>query len=229
MPVMPIAYQVRRTGRRSKHISVRVRPDATVRVCAPSWASLKDIQGVVQLHAAWIADQVAQARAIAPRYEAGALHFYLGRRYPLAVTSTCGKPCVTLSGRRLRIATPRSEPEVLRELLRRWYRAEAAGVVGGRLARLCPRLDWIGGAPNWKLRWMRAQWGSCSSDGDITLNTQLAKAPLPLIDYVLVHEIAHIKYHNHGRGFERLMDRHMPDWRSRRRELNTLGMLILVD
>jgi predicted metal-dependent hydrolase len=229
MPVMPIAYQVRRTGRRSKNISVRVRPDATVRVCAPNWASLKDIQGVVQMHAAWIADQVAQARAAAPRYEHGALHFYLGQRYPLSVATTAAKPSVEFTGRRLNVATPRHEPEVLRRLLRRFYRTEATGVIGSRLARLFPRLGWIKTAPDWKLRWMRAQWGSCSISGEITVNTQLAKAPLRLIDYVLVHEMAHIKHHDHGRGFERLMDRHMPDWRVRRRELNNLGTLILVD
>jgi predicted metal-dependent hydrolase len=229
MPVMRIAYQVRRTGRRSKNISVRVRPDATVRVCAPNWASLKDIQGVVQMHAAWIADQVAQARAIAPRYEAGALHFYLGKRYPLSVGATAIKPSVTFTGRRLHVATSRTEPEQLRELLRRFYRAEAAAVIGRRLAHLVPRLEWIRAEPNWKLRWMRAQWGSCSTHGDITFNTQLAKVPLALIDYVLVHELAHIKHHDHGRGFERLMDRHMPHWRERRRELNAMGMLILVD
>jgi len=226
---MPIAYQVRRTGRRSKNISVRVRPDATVRVCAPSWASLQDIHGVVQMHAAWIADQVAQARAIAPRYEAGAPHFYLGKRYPLRIATTAARGGVAFTGHHLHVATPRAEAEVLRQLLRRFYRAEAAAVIAQRLARLCPRLDWIDAVPTWKLRWMRAQWGSCSTHGEITLNTQLAKAPLELIDYVLVHEIAHIKHHDHGRGFERLMDRHMPDWRARRRELNALGLQILVD
>jgi predicted metal-dependent hydrolase len=229
MPVMSIPYQVRRTGRRSKNISVRVRPDATVRVCAPSWASLKEIHGVVEMHAAWIEDQLEHVRAIAPRYEHGALHFYLGKRYPLAVVPTGGRAEITFTGTRLRVVTPRDEPRALKELLRRWYRAEVGTVIGRRLARLQLRLDWVRRSPNWKLRWMRGQWGSCATNGDITLNTQLAKAPLHLIDYVLVHELAHLKHHDHGRGFERLMDAHISDWRDRRRELNALGALILVD
>ena len=67
MPGMSIAYQVRRTGRRSKNISVRVHHDGTVRVGAPTWASRREINRVVNLHAQWIAQQVAEARALAPR------------------------------------------------------------------------------------------------------------------------------------------------------------------
>jgi len=57
----------------------------------------------------------------------------------------------------------------------------------------------------------------------------LVKAPLPLIDYVILHEVAHIKHHDHGRGFERLMNTHLPNWRECRRDLNTLGATILID
>jgi predicted metal-dependent hydrolase len=226
---MSIPYQVRRTGRRSKNISVRVHADATVRVCAPSWASLKDIHRVVQMHAAWIADQVVQARAVAPRYEDGALHYYLGKRYPLAIAPPHARDHVSFTGRRLVIATDDPLPATLRELLRRWYRSQAAALITDRLAVVCEDLPWLKASPAWRLRRMRSQWGSCSQSGDITLNTQLAKAPLELIDYVILHEVAHIKHHDHGRGFERLMDTHMADWRMRRRDLNTLGTTILVD
>jgi hypothetical protein len=58
---------------------------------------------------------------------------------------------------------------------------------------------------------------------------RLVKAPFELIDYVILHEVAHIKHHDHGRGFERLMDIHLPNWRECRRDLNTLGATILVD
>lgn len=229
MPGMSITYQVRRTGRRSKNISVRVYPDASVRVSAPTWASMKDIRRVVQMHAEWIADQVVQARATAPSYAEGALQYYVGKRYPLAFETPQAQATVTFTGRRLVVATDDPAPVTVRDLLREWYRAQAAALFQARLPVVCADLHWLTALPNWRLRRMRAQWGSCSESGDVTLNTQLVKAPLPLIDYVILHEVAHIKYHDHGRGFERLMDTHLPNWRECRRDLNTLGATILVD
>jgi predicted metal-dependent hydrolase len=229
MPGMSIPYQVRRTGRRSRNISVRVYPDATVRVSAPTWASLKDIQGVVQMHAVWISEQLDQARAVAPRYDEGSLHFFLGKRYPLDIQHAPGRRSVVFTGSELRVTAPAHTPEQTRALLRHWYRTQAAESFPQRLAGICPGLPWLKDEPSWGLRRMRAQWGNCSSAGHVTFNTQLMKAPLDLIDYVILHELTHIKHHDHGRGFERTMDGHMPDWRSRRRRLNALGAMILVD
>jgi len=228
MPGMSIMYQVRRTGRRSKNISVRVHPDGSVRVGAPTWASRRDIDRVVRLNAEWIAERVAEARAIAPRYEDGALHFYVGNRYPIVLAAPDGRDHVTFSGRCLIVAADEPTPERIRDLLRRWYRAQAAELLEQRIAPMAD-LPWLKALPSWRLRRMRSQWGSCTQLGDITLNTQLVKASFELIDYVILHEFAHIKHHDHGRGFEGLMDRHMPDWRLRRRDLNALGPAILVD
>jgi predicted metal-dependent hydrolase len=228
MPGMSIAYQVRRTGRRSKNISVRVHHDGTVRVGAPTWASRKEINRVVNLHAQWIAQQVAEARALAPRYDDGALHYFLGRRYPIAFESPSGRDRAVFAGRRIVIETDKRDAQHVRDLLRRWYRQEAGRLLALRI-ELVADLPWLKGVPNWRLRRMRSQWGSCTATADITLNTQLVKAPLELVDYVVLHEFAHIKHHDHGPGFERVMDRYMPDWRMRRRDLNELGPRILVD
>ncbi len=203
--------------------------DATVRVCAPTWASLKDIQGVVQKYASWIADQVEQAREVAPRYEDGALQFFLGNRYPLVVANSTGRAAVSFTGRRLHVASNDTSPVRVRELLRGFYRSECAVLIGPRMTALCASSPWIRREPTWSLRRMRAQWGSCAANGTLTFNTQLIKAPSELVDYVIQHELAHVKHHDHGRGFERLMDVQMPDWRTRRRNLNTLGSMILVD
>jgi hypothetical protein len=228
MPGMSIMYQVRRTGRRSKNISVRVHPDGSVRVGAPTWASRRDIDRVVRLNAEWIAGRVAEARAIAPRYENGALQFFVGNRYPIELVVPDGRDQVTFTGRRLVIATGEPTSERIRDMLRRWYRSQAGELLEQRVAPMAD-LPWLKALPSWRLRRMRSQWGSCTEAGRVTLNTQLVKAPLELIDYVILHEFAHIKHHDHGRGFEGLMDRHMSDWRVRRRDLNALGPAILVD
>jgi predicted metal-dependent hydrolase len=231
MLAMTISYQVRRTGRRSKNISVRVHQDGSVRVGAPNWASAREINRVVQLHAQWIEERVAEARAVLPSYDDGAVHFYLGKRHPLAYArpNARERDRVEFTGRRFIVTTADPSAERVRELFRRWYRERATELVRESIARTAADMPWLKASPQWRLRRMRSQWGSCTVDGLVTLNTQLAKAPVELIDYVVLHEFAHLKHHDHGPGFERLMDRHMPDWRARRRELNTLGPSILVE
>ena len=74
---------------------------------------------------------------------------------------------------------------------------------------------------------MRKQWGSCSPKGVVSLNPHLVKAPRDCIDYVLVHELAHLKEHNHSKRFYGLLDRNMPDWKSRKGKLDGLADLLI--
>jgi len=73
--------------------------------------------------------------------------------------------------------------------------------------------------PEVKLRRMPARWGSYSRPGTILLNPELVKAPLYCIEYVIMHELCHLKHPNHGRGFYRLLTRCMPDWERRKGRL----------
>lgn len=66
---------------------------------------------------------------------------------------------------------------------------------------------------------MRRRWGSCSSSGGLLLNSLLVQLLVSLIDYVIVHELCHLRVRNHGLEFERQLARAMPDWRARHREL----------
>lgn len=75
--------------------------------------------------------------------------------------------------------------------------------------------------PVWKTRIMRTRWGSCNAaTASITLNLDLARRPERLLEYVVVHELAHLREAHHGPAFVALMDAHLPDWRVRRAELN---------
>lgn len=74
---------------------------------------------------------------------------------------------------------------------------------------------------------MRRRWGSCTSGGVLTLNVQLIKAPPQCLDYVLLHELAHLREHNHSKRYYAVLERLLPEWKALRRELNAWAPLIL--
>jgi hypothetical protein len=77
--------------------------------------------------------------------------------------------------------------------------------------------------PPMRLQWMRVQWGSCSPRGRITLHPALVQAPRDCIDYVVLHELCHLASHDHSARFYRLLDRHMPGWRSVKARLDGMA------
>ena len=107
-----------------------------------------------------------------------------------------------------------------------WYAREAAQVLAERLTAICPGLPWVMRVPVWRTATCGPQWGSCSASGRLSLNTHLVKLADDLIDYVLVHELCHLKHLDHGPGFYALMQRSLPDWKERRRRLNEQKALL---
>lgn len=74
---------------------------------------------------------------------------------------------------------------------------------------------------------MKRQWGSCSPSGEIIINPHLIKAPRDAIEYVLIHELAHLKHHDHGADFWGLVDQHVPEWRKSKHQVDALVEVIL--
>ena len=97
-----------------------------------------------------------------------------------------------------------------------------------RLREEASQVAWASGnLPDMKLLAMKKQWESCSQKGRIHLNPQLVKAPRECIDYVILHELCHLKEHNHSPRFYGLLDRNMPDWRERKAKLDGMAELLL--
>ena len=131
----------------------------------------------------------------------------------------CSSPCWRHENRLL-VTTPATDADRVRELLTSWY-TERAGDVLLSVLQTYRWLPWLEGRlPKWRHRYMRSQWGSCSADGRLSLNTHLIKTPLNLIEYVVLHELCHLRYHHHGPEFHELVERYMPDWQERARALD---------
>jgi predicted metal-dependent hydrolase len=129
---------------------------------------------------------------------------------------------VKLLGRFLHVwLSDRTDVDRIELLLGRWYRARAKRVLQHRLGeclKQCPSLR-PPRIPKLSIRKMTHRWGSCTKAGNVLLNLDLIKAPIHCVDYVLIHELCHLRVHNHSPAFYRLLRRCIPDWESKKGRL----------
>lgn len=216
-----------------KKIIVHVHPNGSVQVDAPSGVANAAVKEAVQKRARWVITQLEQLReqqreVLPRRYVSGESHFYQGRRYPLKIVQTQGKPRVALWRGQLGIFTPDRSPRMVKTLLWQWYRTHARDTFERRIGVLAQQVSWLPGQrPPLTLRTMKKRWGSCSPRGQIVLNPHLVKAPRDCIDYVIVHELCHLKEHNHSPQFYQSLSRLMPDWKAVKARLDGMAELLL--
>ena len=218
-------------GERSK-LTINVFPDMRVEVLAPASKPMDAILARVDRRAQWIVKQWRYFEQYQPtqperRFVSGETHVYLGRQYRLKVAKAPVSN-VKLIGRYFRVqhSDPRDSSGIA-ELLQDWYVRHASALFTVRADHWlseCRALS-LSEPPSLLVRPMTRRWGSCSKKGTITLNVDLVKVPLIYIDYVIVHELCHLKIHNHSPAFYRLLTRCMPDWRQRKKRLDTFYQL----
>ena len=219
-----IAYAVEFCRRKTLEISVM--PDSAVQVRAPQGATLEAIAQKVQKKAPWIVEKqnwfAKFPKAPPPRqYLGGETHLYMGRRYRLKIEK--GKErLVKIDGGFIRVVSADIHPATIKKILDQWLRARAKAqfekVFLACLARFSPS-----SAPvRLQIRDMKTRWGSLSKGGILTLNIKLIAAPKECIEYVVVHELCHLKYPNHDKKFYRLLETRLPDWEKRKQKLENM-------
>lgn len=211
-----------------KHIRLTVRPpDGSVRISVPRRVGDDMVRQVVQPKIDWIRAKqqvvVQRARTSEPDMVDGAWHSVFGRACRLSVVEAAGKPGVVLddSDRLLVQVRPGTTPEGRRKVLDRWYRESLAE----RIPPLIEAWEPVVGrkVAEWRIKKMKTRWGSCNPRAArIWLGLELAKKSEACLEYVVVHEMAHLLEASHNRRFYRIMDRLLPDWRVRRDELNRM-------
>ena len=217
-----IRYEVRLLHSR-RTLSTEVHPDGRVLVRAPLGSPADVIAERVRRRAAWISRQLADferfhPRTPARRYLSGESHLYLGRQYRLKVLAH-DLAGVKLGRGQLIVSLPRpSSSERVKALLQRWYRDRAKVLFNEALDASLRRLDAVA-RPRLIIRAMRSRWGSLSLAGTMTLNVNLVRAPRACIEYVVTHELCHLKHRDHGPAFHSLLGRVMPDWAKRKEQL----------
>lgn len=216
-----IEYSLAFSARRSLAISVL--PNGAVAVTAPRNVDPREVDVRVQRRARWILRQqrhFAEFRPCTPprRYVGGETHRYLGRQYRIKIERADVDRVVLRAGRLTIGSRFPKDSGWTRTLLRSWLRAQAQRV-------LVERFKVVGGAaavalgielPSLQVCRMSRRWGSHTASGRVLLNEALVTARRECIDYVILHELCHVRERNHSPRFLRLMSRFMPDWERRK-------------
>lgn len=213
-----------------KHLHLGVYPpDGRVRVAVPSAVTNAAVRVAVARNLAWIKRQKAafdrQLRQSEREYVSGESHHYLGRRYLLRVIESDGPGKIVLPNKTILELHVRAGSDVAqrRRVLETWYRAELRDIVGPILETWSGRLGVE--VAGWGIRRMKTKWGTSHGEARrIWLNLELVKKPIECIEYVVVHELAHFMEPHHDEAFVALLDRHLPNWRFLRAELNALPL-----
>lgn len=212
-----LEYQLRRSDR--KTLGIAIEPGGRVVATAPADASLERIEAALRRRRRWIRDQLRHLAQLPPppqprEWVAGETHRYLGRQYRLKLLSGSQRE-VKLVGRHFRVVLPDpGDQDAVRRLMERWYLDHARTTFQRRLEGLLretPVLR-LREPPPLLVRWLKKRWGSCSPEGRILMNVEAVKLPIGGIDYLLMHELCHLRVPNHGPDFWRLLGRCMPDW-----------------
>ncbi|MEE4213333.1 MAG: SprT family zinc-dependent metalloprotease [Parvularcula sp.] len=210
-------------------------PEGRVRVAAPEHVSVEAIRFAVLTKMPWIrrkrAQFLKQERQPLRRYVSGETHFLFGKPMRLEVQQWNKKHhrIVRHSSDRLLLNAPMDcDSEQLGQWIGQWMKAELRKLAAPRIETWSAQ---IGVWPRkWGIRPMKTKWGSCNPNtAVIWLNSELAKKPERMIDYVIVHELAHLISPTHDRRFTQVLDKELPRWRDVRRELNELPLAAWID
>lgn len=225
-----IPYAVHRSARR-RTVSIAVDAESRVVVTAPASASMNRLEGVVRQKAPWIVERLRRRSDLPPappsrEFVSGENFCYLGKQYRLQLVRGSKIAPLRLLNGRLYLPVPADlapvhEPAYAQAALTDWYIRRARSVIPKRAERWNQRV----GTDLSEVLIASAgkRWGSASKDGTIRINWRVVQAALPLVDYVLAHELAHLVHHDHGHAFWALLGRVMPDYETRKARLRVLG------
>lgn len=225
-----IEYEI--VKKKKKNIAIHITTDGIVRVTSPEYVDDGYINDVVYKNAQWIISRLMLVEErnisrIQRSYSRGDNVVYLGDEYKLKVKEEVkvNSKISLINGEfEICVNSEWSEEEregFIRERLEEWYRHEAFRVFKGRtmyyseILKLYPN--------NIRVKEQKSLWGSCSSRNNINYNWRLIMAPKDVLDYIVIHELCHLRYRDHSKNFWNLVEKIMPDYREKKRWLNENG------
>ena len=222
-----INIEVDRKAIKNVHLSVHP-PDGRVTMSAPLSTRLEVARAYAVTRLTWIRHQQekmkAQRRETPRQYVQRESHYIWGRRYLLKIIPTEDKVHISIDHRRISLHIKAgSTKQKKEELMYEWQKA----LLHNFIREIIPKWEKILGVNvnAYYVQRMKTKWGSCNHRSrNIRLNTELVKKPKDLVEYVIVHEMAHLIFPTHSENYVALMNRFYPGWREARMELNELPL-----
>lgn len=226
----PIPYAIRRSSRRGT-VSIAVEAGGSVVLTAPAGVPVGRLDLVVRKKARWIVERMKARRRSEPppaphEFVSGETFWYLGRQYRLRIEGGQEGDRVALRGRWLQVAMghpqkPQDRAQRIRAALASWYREHAADRLPERVAAWAQQVEVA--EPELVVREQAKRWASCDKAGVLRVNWRIIQAPMWLVDYVIAHELVHLRVRDHGSVFWALLGKVMPDYEERREGLAQIG------
>jgi len=218
--------EIVRTNRK-KTASLRLR-DGEMQLIVPKRMSQRRINEIIQSKAQWIRktiDADAKKPVYKPKsYNEGELFPFLGQNYSLKLaTGPIGWPTIEDD----RIYVKAGDAAAIKTQIDAWYMRSATQVLIERTAHFGPLMN--AEPASIKVKNYKSRWGACSASGALTYNWRITLAPAAIVDYLVVHELAHLHHHNHSPNFWSCVEATMPDYKERNRWLKENGYGLRVD
>jgi predicted metal-dependent hydrolase len=217
-----ITYTVKRSLR-ARRIRLEVRPQTGLTVIVPHFYKTEQLPGLLKSKERWISNNLAKYRHLQSpparkNLKSGDTIPYLGRYLELVKRENhSGTGDVKLKGNTLAVSSELFKNGILELALEQWYRTEAAKVISQRIDKLSSMMGI--GYKRITIRGQKTRWGSCSRKRNLNFNWKLVMAPEPVIDYVIIHELTHLKEMNHSKRFWELVAQYCPEWREHKKWL----------
>ncbi|MFW5856142.1 MAG: M48 family metallopeptidase [Bacillota bacterium] len=229
-----INYEIVRSDR--KTMGIIVDPDQGVIIRSPKNVTREKIEEVVKKKSSWLLQKLDKVEEIEPapsplEFMSGEKLMYLGRRYRLKVKEHDKRQVeVKFYQGKFIVKEPaelKDRREVIREKVIAWYRRRADQKIKERVEKYQGR---IGVEPSRvKIKKQKKRWGSCSSKGNLNFNWKLIMAPMSIVDYIVVHELVHLKYSNHSRDFWQTVEAVIDDYKQRQEWLRVNGRKLDIE
>jgi predicted metal-dependent hydrolase len=212
----PVSYTLKRSSR-ARHARLEISPEHGLVVVIPAHTSTGLAQRLLEEKRRWVFNKLNQYKsdspAVHPIRDGDTILFMGGQITIEVVGSRYETICMDITRQRLLVFLP-IEKDGLQPALEKWFRAEAEYRIGQMAEEQSQRMGLSYNRIVMKSQ--RTMWGSCSRKRNLNFNWRLLMAPEPVIEYVVVHELAHLSVMSHSRRFWQLVEKYCPDWREHR-------------
>jgi predicted metal-dependent hydrolase len=220
-------YQLKRSKKRIKTISLQIKEDGHIAIYAPYHTPKGEIEKFLDNNQSWILKKLSEKESSIKKVEKaflpGETFFYLGELYPLDIQESDfkGSPLKLSFGK---FILEENRVGEARDLFIKWYKKEAAENLTRRIDYYSHRLQLF--PKGIKITSAKHRWGSCSRNNRLSFSWRMIMAPLSAIDYILIHELVHIKEKNHSKRFWNYLESILPEYREHKRWLKEKGHLL---